>query len=187
MFGDDIFEKLAYTEVYRSFEEMHVLNFSIKGDKIENVLWRILNGELEKVKPKIVVLHAGTNNSPINSAEEISEGIYECVQQIRKRHDGFIIILTLLPRGAKPNVLSEKNEKINQIIQEKCHGMEKVQIIDIAKGLVQNDGGILWHDFPDFLTLSNAASKKVFEPVHDLLQQILNENEKEVLTPSEES
>lgn len=165
MLGDDILEGLMFTEVYRSFEEMHLLNFSIRGDKIENILWRIQNGELEKVKPKIVVLQAGTNNTPINSAEEISEGIQQCINEIRKRHEGFIIALTLLPRGARHNELREKNEKVNQIIQEKCHGLDKVQIIDISKGLIQNDGSISHHDLYDYLNLTNSASKKVFEVV----------------------
>lgn len=29
--GDDILEGLSFTEIYRSFEEMHLLNFSIRG------------------------------------------------------------------------------------------------------------------------------------------------------------
>lgn len=40
-------------------------------------------------------------------------------------------------------------------------------------------------DLYDYLNLTNAASKKLFEPVLDVLNQILNENEKELLTPSE--
>ncbi|XP_070506495.1 platelet-activating factor acetylhydrolase IB subunit beta homolog [Chironomus tepperi] len=184
--GDDILEGLVSTEMYRSFEEMHVLNFSIRGDLIENILWRIEQGEIEKVKPKIIVLNCGTNNTPTNSAEEISEGIMHCVQEIRKRRAGsFIILLTLLPRGHKPNPLREKIDTVNKIIQEKCHGLQKVQIIDISKGLVQNDGTISHHDLYDYLNLTNAASKKLFEPVLDVLNQILNENEKELLTPSE--
>lgn len=144
-----------------------------------------MNGELE-LKPKVIVLHCGTNNTPINTAEEISEGIIECVNQIRKKFDGIIVLLTLLPRGSKPNVLREKNEQVNKIIQEKCIGLPKVQIIDISRGLLQVDGTISHHDMYDYLNLTNGASKKVFEPVWELLQQILNENEKEILlTPSE--
>ena len=51
--GDDILEGLAFTEVYHSFEEMHLLNFSIKGDKTENILWRLQDGELTNIKPKV--------------------------------------------------------------------------------------------------------------------------------------
>lgn len=51
--GDDILEGLSFTEVYRNFEEMHLLNFSIRGDKIQNILWRLNDGELENIKPKV--------------------------------------------------------------------------------------------------------------------------------------
>lgn len=51
--GDDILEGLSFTEVYRSFEEMHLLNFSIRGDKTQNLLWRLKDGELENIKPKV--------------------------------------------------------------------------------------------------------------------------------------
>jgi len=51
--GDDILEVLSFTEVYSSFEEMHLLIFSIRGDKTQNVLWRLQNGELENIKPKV--------------------------------------------------------------------------------------------------------------------------------------
>ena len=131
-------------------------------------------------------MHCGTNNSPSNTAEEIAEGIIECVTQIRKRHsNSFIVIPTILPRGHQTNPLREKNSKINDIIKEKLAGYSKVQIVDISKGLVQSDGTISHHDLHDYLCLSNAASKKLFEPVWDLLNQILNENEKELLTPTE--
>lgn len=48
------------------------------------------------------------------------------------------------------------------------------------------DDSISHHDMFDYKNLTNTGAKKVFEPVHDLLSQILNENEQERdLTPSE--
>lgn len=122
----------------------------------------------------------------MNSAEEIVEGIVECVTLIRQRHaDSFIIVPTILPRGHQPNPLREKIEKVNEVTKEKLQGRSKVQIVDISKGLVQLDGSISHHDLHDYLNLTNASSKKLFSPIWDLLQQILNENEKELLTPTE--
>lgn len=93
---------------------------------------------------------------------------------------------TLLPRGQRPNQLREKNEQINNLMAEKCIGMNRVQTVNIDKGLIQTDQTISQHDMFDYLNLTNACSKRVFEPVFDLLTQILNENEAEKdLTPSE--
>lgn len=74
---------------------------------------------------------------------------------------------------------------VNEIIREKLVSFSKVQIVDISKGLVMIDGAISHHDLHDYLNLTNASSKKLFEPVWELLHQILNENEKELLTPVE--
>lgn len=64
--------------------------------------------------------------------------------------------------------------------------MKRVQTVNIDNGLVQTDGTISHHDMFDYLNLSSASTKKVFEPVFDLLSQILSENEPEKdLTPSE--
>lgn len=100
----------------------------------------------------------------------------------------FLCMQTLLPRGHLPNPLREKNQQINQLIAEKYSpvGANKVQTVKIDKGLVQLDGTISHHDMFDYLNLTNAGCKKVFEPIYDLLSQILNENEPEKdLTPSE--
>lgn len=93
---------------------------------------------------------------------------------------------TILPRGQQVNKLREQNSRVNQLIKEKCVGMNRVQIVSIGKGLIQPDGTISHHDMFDYLHLTNTGCKKVFEPVFDLLTQILNENEPERdLTPSE--
>lgn len=93
---------------------------------------------------------------------------------------------TLLPRGQQTNSLRDKNIEVNNLIRDKCIGLNHVQIVTIDKGLIQSDGTISHHDMFDYLNLTNSGAKKIFEPVHDLLSQILNENEPEKdLTPSE--
>lgn len=101
---------------------MHCLNFSIRNDKTQNILWRVINGELDNVKPKviftilllflipfkfawgfiiscllkfnlqIVVLHVGTNNVN-DAADNIAAGIIEIVKVIRAKLPETYIIL----------------------------------------------------------------------------------------------
>lgn len=185
--GDCVLESLQFTDFWNShFVPMHCLNFSIRNDRTQNVLWRLQNGELESVRPKAVVLHVGTNNIS-DSAEEVAEGVQAIVATIRAKLAGvYVVIPTLLPRGHQPNPLRDKNAAVNALLKERLAGMDKVQIVSVDSGLIQSDGTISHHDMFDYLNLTNVGSKKVFEPVWDLLHQILTENEKERdLTPSE--
>lgn len=81
-----------------------------------------------------------------------------------------------MPRGHQPNDLRDKNVQVNNAVKKNIAGMEKVQIVNIGKGLVQTDGTISHHDMFDYKNLTNTGARKVFEPIHDLLSQILNEN-----------
>nr|CAI5866160.1 unnamed protein product [Callosobruchus analis] len=74
------------------FAPLHCLNFGIHRDKIENVLWRIEHGELDNIKPKVIVLHVGTNNFQ-NSAEEIRDGILNLIDVIREKHPDVYIVV----------------------------------------------------------------------------------------------
>src|SRR3989442_10499134 len=64
------------------FEPLHAANFGIGGDRTQHVLWRIQNGELEGIHPKLAVLMIGTNNMGSNSVTEIADGITTIVQEI---------------------------------------------------------------------------------------------------------
>ena len=49
-------------ESWAQFAKYKPLNFGIGGQHTEHILWRIRNGELEGIHPKVVVLLLGTNN-----------------------------------------------------------------------------------------------------------------------------
>jgi len=156
--GDDILGTLQDTETWHQyFAPMHCLNFSIHNDRTENILWRVENGELDNVRPKIVVLHVGTNNVD-NNAEEIVDGIISIINSIRKRlKDTYIVLPGLLPRGQQPNKLRIKNQEINKLLQEKIVGMDRIQLVHVDKGLIQADGTISHHDMFDYKNLTNSA------------------------------
>ena len=52
--GDSLIQNLFNSRIWdSSFCLMHSVNFGIAGDRTENVLWRLQNGELEDVAPKV--------------------------------------------------------------------------------------------------------------------------------------
>uniref|UniRef100_A0A0L8GP47 SGNH hydrolase-type esterase domain-containing protein n=1 Tax=Octopus bimaculoides TaxID=37653 RepID=A0A0L8GP47_OCTBM len=74
------------------FEPLHSLNFSIGGDQTQNLLWRICNGELNDIQPKIIVILVGTNNHD-HTAEEVCEGIMKIAQTIAEKQPQSNIIV----------------------------------------------------------------------------------------------
>src|SRR5208337_4687898 len=83
----------------------HAADFGIGYDRTQNVLWRIENGELEDIKPKVVVLLIGTNNAgnedngkPRNTTPEIIEGVTTIVKELRVRlPESKVLLLGLFP------------------------------------------------------------------------------------------
>lgn len=61
--------------------------------RVENVLWRIKNGEFDfNCRVKAVVLFVGTNNTDC-TPHEIFEGILEIVKEIKQRLGNVIIMI----------------------------------------------------------------------------------------------
>lgn len=91
--GDCVLESLQFTDFWNShFVPLHCLNFSIRNDRTQNVLWRLQNGELENVRPRVIVLHVGTNNIG-DSAEEVAEGVLAIVATIRSKLAGVYVVI----------------------------------------------------------------------------------------------
>ncbi|KAI1886265.1 hypothetical protein AGOR_G00212210 [Albula goreensis] len=65
--GDSLVQLLQQFEVWRQlFSPLHALNFGVGGDATQHVLWRLTNGELDHISPKVVgVLPRGKNHNPL--------------------------------------------------------------------------------------------------------------------------
>jgi len=102
--GDSITEGWGKApEVWNEFyAKYQPANFGIGGDRTEHVLWRIENGELDGIKPKVVVLMIGTNNSATHTAKQIAAADSKIVEEIRhKLPDSKVLLLAIFPRGPR--------------------------------------------------------------------------------------
>jgi lysophospholipase L1-like esterase len=134
----------------RNFFGWNAANFGWGADRIQNILWRLSNGELDNVNPKVVVLQAGTNNVEAvvtGSAEEdvaadITRGIEALVSLIRSKAPGATVIITgIFPRNDKMAVMPAIN-RINASLAKIADG-QKVRFLSINGRLANPDGRLL--------------------------------------------
>src|SRR5215471_16761267 len=103
----------------RNFFGWNAADFGWGADRIENILWRLENGELDGVNPKIIVLLAGINNvgtTPGDDAKiaDITRGLKAMVNVCQQKAPDATIILTgIFPRNDSMAVIPTIN-KINE-------------------------------------------------------------------------
>jgi lysophospholipase L1-like esterase len=142
----------------QNFFGWNAANFGWGGDRTQNILWRLNNGELDNVKPKIIVLLAGTNNvgntSPESSDDprrdirvgEVTRGIKAILDVChQKAPSATIVLMGIFPRNDNMLVMPIINE-INRRIAKFGTGNKsgkKIRFLNINNKLADRDGRLL--------------------------------------------
>jgi len=122
-------------------------DFGWGADRLENILWRLENGELEGVNPKVIVLLAGTNNIPRGpgtdaQVEQITQGIKATLDTCRQKAPDAVIILTaIFPRNDNPSANGTIN-KVNDAIAKYADG-KKIRFLNVNEKLADKEGKLL--------------------------------------------
>jgi lysophospholipase L1-like esterase len=142
--------KLFLANWQQNFFGWNAGNFGWGGDTTQNILWRLANGELDNVNPKIIVLLAGTNNvgnkSPQSDADprvaDITKGIKAILDVCRqKAPNATIILMGITPRNDNMAVMPIIN-RINKNIAKFADG-KKIRFLNINKKLADKKGKLL--------------------------------------------
>lgn len=131
----------------RNFFGWNAADFGWGGDTTQNILWRLENGELDNVNPKIIVLMAGTNNvgkeSPRGSEDprvaDTVQGIKAILDTCRRKAPAATIVLMgITPRNDNMAVMPLIN-RINNRIAMFADG-KKIRYVNINDKLADKDG-----------------------------------------------
>lgn len=128
----------------KNFHGWNAANFGWGADKTQHVLWRLRNGELDGVNPRIVVIQAGTNNvgstpGGDEKVEDIVRGIRAIVETCREKAPNATIVLTaIFPRNDRKGVWPEI-VRINERIARLADG-RKIRYVDVNRELADVDG-----------------------------------------------
>ncbi len=130
------------------FRGWNAANFAWGGDNTHHILWRMRNGELEGVSPKVIVLQAGTNNLPWQGPateaqiDDVVSGVRAIIAEFTKRFpDATIIVTGLFPRSQNPK-LATAIVTINDRIKRLTDG-KRIRFININQDLTDATGELL--------------------------------------------
>ena len=182
--GDSIARRwgaLDYPELLanwrKNFFGWNAANFGWGADRTQNMLWRLQNGELDGVNPKIVVILAGTNNVgkiPGDEAKvaDIVRGIKAIVDACRAKAPAATVVLTaIFPRNDAPGLWPEIT-RINAAISRFADG-RTVRFLDINDRLANADGALFDGMSADGLHPTPAAYQIWADALKPIFREIL--------------
>jgi lysophospholipase L1-like esterase len=145
-----------YQDLYANWQSnffgWNAANFGWGGDTVQNILWRLENGELTGVHPKVIVLLAGTNNLGGNPADgeeakvnEVTAGVGAILASMQRQAPQAVIVLTgILPRNHPParTALMRVIRRINDRISQFADG-QRVRYLNINDQLANAEGELI--------------------------------------------
>ena len=141
--------KDVWTQFYG---KLNAFDFGISGDRTEHLLWRLSQGQVDGIHPKLIALMIGTNNTGTNTPEQIADGVKEVIAGYQKHcPDAVILLQAIFPRAEKPTDPSRlKVKATNEIISKFADG-KKVIYTDFGDKFLNADGTMSKETMGDFL------------------------------------
>jgi len=155
LIGDSITQYSERDPLYGYyFGNRKVLNLGFGGDGTEHVLWRLRNGELDTVQPKLVSLMIGTNNSRSQSSEAIVAGIEAILDELEARvPEAEVLLFSVFPRkaGKEQTTLEAVNRELPRFAER-----SQVTHVDINDQFYTAEGELnpelYWRDMLHLIT-----------------------------------
>jgi hypothetical protein len=122
-------------------------DFGWGADTIQNILWRLDNGELDGVNPKVIVLLGGTNNvgnrvppgGDDAKVADITRGIQAVLKAMQEKAPNAVIVLTaIFPRNDNMAVVPTI-DKINANLAGMADG-KRIRFLNVNDKLADKDG-----------------------------------------------
>jgi len=174
----------------QNFFGWNAANFGWGGDTTQNILWRIENGELDNVSPRVIVLMAGTNNvgnKPAEGSEDpridnVTRGIKAILGSMQRKAAGATIVLMgITPRNdniAVMPIIDEINRRIARLADGK-----KIRYLNINQRLADTDGRLFEGMSKDGLHLDVMGYQVWADALKPILTELLGPPRKEDHAP----
>ena len=174
----------------KNFYGWNAANFGWGADTAQNILWRLQNGELDNVNPKIIVVMAGTNNVgaavPARGDEgkvtDITSGLQAILETCQQKAPGAVVILMgITPRNDNSAVMATIS-KINLNLAKLAND-KKIRYLNINDKLADQEGKLRDGMSPDGLHLSVKGYQVWAEALKPIFTELLGPPAKDDLAP----
>ena len=165
--GDEVWD--------RQIAPFKAANFGFSGDRTDHVLWRLENGELLGMRPKLVVMMIGTNNiGQGGTPEQTAEGVRAIVKYLNDELPRTrVLLLGIFPRGATPDDPLRQRVALATDQFKTCADGKRDVFLDIGSQFLDQQGRLSTEIFPDGLH-PNAEGYAIWaRAVSPTIQQML--------------
>ena len=177
--GDSYFHDFETNgqEVWKKFyAKRNALNLGFRRDRTEHIIWRLENGELTGVNPKVVVVQAGIYNAEHRHEDPAltAAGIKAILEKIKKISPNTkIILLSIPPRGNNPDEFHRKiNDKTN-VLLSKLEDRQTVYFINLDRSFIHKGGQVRTGILRGPLHLKVEGYLKMAEAIEPILKKLL--------------
>jgi len=129
----------------KTFFGWNAADFAWGGDGTHQMLWRLKDGELDGLHPKVFVILAGTNNigkgKKPERAQDAADGVAALIDYcLKKVPDAKIVVMGIFPRSDSPLSNPLINQANKQI--EKVADGQKIIYLNINDQLADANGNV---------------------------------------------
>lgn len=160
------------------FAQHQAAAFGVSSDRTQQVLWRIDNGMLDRIRPRLVVLLIGTNNIAAGDApDRIAAGVQTILDRIHaKVPDARVLLMAIFPRAnrdtGQPYESTETIRQTNVLLAKLADG-QRVRFLDIGPELLNPDGTFSKEIMPDYLHLSPEGYRRWAEAISPAVEEMM--------------
>lgn len=172
--GDSITAMLRFDPIWnKKFKSLKAANLGISGDKTQNVLWRLQNGNWGKIKPKVIVLMIGVNNgdkgSTLAKAQEVV--ITKINEKFPKVKIIFIPVLPIIRKKSKnKETIIFKSNSESPAFEKK---FSNVKVLDISEKFLNTDGTQKAKLYKDGVHLTEKGNKVWASEIVPVIKKLL--------------
>jgi beta-glucosidase len=173
--GDSITEGWTPLIFQQFYGHRGALNMGVGSDTTQGLLWRLARSPLgTTLRPQLVVLMIGTNNTHNPKSDEVALGIAETIRLIRQRSPGSrILVVGIPPRGATAlDPVRGSVARVNALVS-RCADNTAVFYTDPGAMMVDHAGNLSNQVATDLLhptVIGYAILSAALEPlIHSLL------------------